>query len=92
MIGLDTRPRRREGLLSQRAEDSRVLLDPQDGQYYALDEVGGRIWDLCDGTRDLAAVVEELCREYDTPAEEVEPDVLAFVAELAEGHLLLVEP
>ena len=91
MIGLDSRPRQREGLLAQRAADTRVLLDPEDGQYYALDEVGGRIWDLCDGTRSVAAVVEEICREYDAPPDEVEPDVLAFVVDMADGRLLLLE-
>jgi len=58
MIGPDTRFRQKEGLLSQRAADTRVLLDPADGNYFALDEVSGRIWDLCDGDRTVAQVVE----------------------------------
>lgn len=91
MIRLEIHPRHREGLLAQRAGETRVLLDPDDGQYYALDEVGGRIWDLCDGTRSVAAVVEEICREYDAPAEDVVPDVLDFLGEMADGHLLVLE-
>jgi pyrroloquinoline quinone biosynthesis protein D len=82
-IGMDERPRRRDGLLAQRAADSRVVLDPASGRYYALDEVSARIWDLCDGSRSVAAMVDDLAAEYDAPREEIEADVLSFLAELA---------
>jgi coenzyme PQQ biosynthesis protein PqqD len=90
-IGLEERMRRREGLLAQRAADSRVVLDPASGEYYALDEVSGRIWDLCDGSRSVAAVVAALCEEYDAPRDEIQADVLAFLAELAGDGLVVRE-
>lgn len=90
-IGMDERPRRREGLLAQRAADSRVVLDPASGQYYALDEVSGRIWDLCDGSRSVTAVVDVLAAEYDAPRAEIEADALAFLAELAGEGLIVRE-
>ena len=90
-IGMDERPRRREGLLLQRAADSRVVLDPASGQYYALDEVSGRIWDLCDGSRSVAAVVDLLAAEYDAPRAEIAADALAFLAELAGEGLIVRE-
>jgi hypothetical protein len=90
-IGLDERPRTRHGLLAQRAADSRVVLDPATGQYYALDEVSGRIWDLCDGSRSVTEVVAALCEEYDAPREEIQADVLALLAELAGDGLVVRE-
>jgi len=93
MIESDTRFRQREGLLAQRAADTRVLLDPADGRYYALDdEVGGRLWDLCDGTRTVAQLVEAICAEYDAPAETVEADVLEFLGDLSADGLLVPLP
>jgi len=89
MIGPDTRLRQRDGLLSQRAADTRVLLDPADGRYFALDEVSGRIWDLCDGTRTVAQLVATLCAEYEAPAETVEADVMEFLGELATDGLVV---
>jgi pyrroloquinoline quinone biosynthesis protein D len=91
MLGPESRFRRREGLLAQRAADARILLNPEDGQYYALDEIGGRVWDLCDGTRSVAAMVEEICREYEAAPEEVQADVLELLAELSDGKLVVQE-
>lgn len=92
MIGSDSRLRRRDRVLTQRAADQWILLDLDGGQYYALDEVSGRIWDLCDGSRDVAALVEALCQDYEAPAETVEADVLAFLGEMVEEKLVVPEP
>ena len=92
MIEPDTRFRQKEGLLAQRAADTRVLLDPADGNYFALDEVSGRIWDLCDGNRTVAEVVATLCAEYDAPTETVEADVMEFLGELLTDGLVIRQP
>jgi trimethylamine:corrinoid methyltransferase-like protein len=92
MITAESRFHRRDRVLVQHAAGKQVLLDLDDGQYYALDEVSGRIWDLCDGTNNVAAVVDAVCRDYDAPAETVEEDVVAFLGEMVEEKLLLQEP
>lgn len=91
-IAADSRFRRRDRVLVQRAAGKHILLDLDDGQYFALDEVSGRIWELCDGTNSVAAVVDAVCRDYDAPAETVEADVVAFLGEMVEEKLLLPEP
>ena len=48
-----------------------VLLDIKSGQYYALDGVAGRIWQLCDGSRDIRQIAAGLLDEYDTQGEPV---------------------
>jgi pyrroloquinoline quinone biosynthesis protein D len=92
MIAPETRYRQKEGLLSQRAADTRVLLDPSDGNYFALDDVSGRIWDLCDGNRTVAEIVAALCAEYDAPQETVEEDVMEFLGELLTDGLVIRQP
>ena len=85
---LVARPRRADEVLAQEAHGQTVLLRLADGGYYALDEVGARIWELCDGDRSLSDVITVLCSEFDAPTEMVTADVLEFVAELrAEGLL-----
>jgi len=91
MITAESRFRRRDRVLVQSVAGKQVLLDLDDGQYYALDEVSGRIWDLCDGTNSVAAVVDAVCRDYDAPAETVEEDVVAFLGEMVEEKLVLQE-
>jgi coenzyme PQQ biosynthesis protein PqqD len=82
-------PRRRERIVAQQAAGQWVLLDVDSGRYYAVDEVGGRIWDLCDGTRTVADIAAVISGEFDAPDDAVMKDVVAFVEELS-GESLLV--
>jgi coenzyme PQQ biosynthesis protein PqqD len=91
MIAPESRLRRRDRVLTQRAAGQWILLDLDGGQYYALDEVSGRIWDLCDGSRDVTALVAALCQDYEAPAETVEADVLSFLGEMVEEKLVVRE-
>jgi coenzyme PQQ biosynthesis protein PqqD len=79
----------RARVLAQRAGDTLVLLDLDAGSYFSLDEVGARVWELCDGQREVAAIVDTLQREYEAPAETVAVDVLALLRELTHERLLV---
>ena len=88
MIALESRPVRAERVLAQTNSESLILLSPDDGQYYTLDEVGARIWDLCDGTRELTEVVSTIHAEYDAPVSAIRAEVLELVAEFARERLV----
>ncbi len=89
MIRLESCLTRREQILTQHAGETVVLLDPNSGEYFALDEVGARIWELCDGTRSVAELVEILCQEYDAPAATIQSDVLELLGDLADAKLVV---
>lgn len=89
MIAPESRFRRRDRVLVQRAAGKQILLDLDDGQYYALDEVSGRIWDLCDGSVTVGTIIDSICQDYDAPPEVIEADVLAFLGEMAAENLLV---
>jgi coenzyme PQQ biosynthesis protein PqqD len=91
LIGPESRLRRRERVLTQRAADQWILLNLDDGQYYALDEVSGRVWDLCDGTRRVTEVVATLAADYDAPQGTIESDVMEFLQEMWDESLILEE-
>lgn len=86
---LDGRLRRQEGILAQEAHGQTVLLRLEDGGYYALDDVGARIWELCDGERAVRDIVTVLCSEFDAPEAVVRSDVLEFIGELQREQLLV---
>lgn len=52
------------------------------GMMHQLNYVGGRIWGLCDGSRDEAAIVELLAGEFDVDPAELASDVAEFINEL----------
>lgn len=84
----EARPRHSPRILWREGEDSVLLLNPDDGQYFALEEPGSRIWGLCDGSRSIAEIAAVLEQEYDAPAETIRADVLELVAALADEKLL----
>jgi coenzyme PQQ synthesis protein D (PqqD) len=85
---LDSRPVPRDGVLVQEMADTRLLLDPETGKYFTLDEVGSRVWALCDG-RAASSIADALCAEYDAPASQIRGDVLELLEELASERLVL---
>ena len=82
-------PQQSTRVVAQQAAGKWVLLDVKTGQYYALDPVAGRIWQLCDGTRTVRQIAEVMSDEYDTAGQAIEDDVVGFVSELV-GESLLV--
>jgi len=64
-----------------------VILDLASGTYFGLNAVGTRIWQLIEQHGRLAAVLDELCREYDAAPEELEADLIGLVSRLAEARL-----
>jgi hypothetical protein len=86
---LSERLRREDGVLAQEANGQTVLLRLSDGGYYALDEVGARIWELCDGERPVAEIVTTLAGEFDAPEATVRADALEFIGDLRRERLLV---
>jgi len=54
------------------------------------DEVGAEILKRCDGVRTLAAIVDDLAAAFDADRAEIERDVRAFLADLAEKRMLVL--
>ena len=83
------KPLRRERVLATRVEDQLALFDVDVGSYYGLDEVGGRVWELCDGSRELSDLVAVIGDEYDAPLDVVASDLKELLADLASENLIV---
>jgi hypothetical protein len=88
----DSYLRRKEQVIAQENAGALVLFNMDDGQYYSLNEIGTRIWELSDGSRSVGQVVSILCEEYDSPAEIVKSDALELLEELVFADLLMEGP
>jgi hypothetical protein len=88
MIGLDSLPRRNQSILARQVQEELILLDPRSGEYYTLDEVGGKIWHLCDGEHTVTEIADAIGQEYDAPRNTIEGDALELLKDLADGHLV----
>lgn len=73
----------------QDIDDSGTVILLQSGMMHQLNLVGGLIWQHCDGQQTLAAIANELAREFSVEHTEVESDVTEFVTDLAERGWLI---
>lgn len=84
------RPQRDERIVWRRGDEGVVVLNPNDGQYFSLDDVGGRIWELSEGDRSIAEIAVLLADEYDADPSLIETDALELLRELRDEGLVTV--
>lgn len=69
-------------------DDEVVVMRLDDGEFFALSGTAAAIWQLIDGRRDRAGLLEALAREYSGNEEEIAVDVDELLAQLREAGLL----
>jgi hypothetical protein len=87
MVALESFLRRGERVLVKHIADACVLLHLETGQYYALNDVGGEVWALCDGGHSVAGIISIISQAYDAPREVIEADVLEILQEFVNEQL-----
>ena len=69
-------------------DDEIVLLDLAHGEYFALDDVGARIWEGLTAGRSLGGLCEALLSSYDVDGLRLREDVASFACDLVEKGLI----
>jgi hypothetical protein len=80
-----------EDIVASDIDDEKVMMSVEKGQYYNLDPVGSRVWELIDKPVNVADLIDALLLKYDVDRETCERDVLAFLEKLREDGILQVE-
>jgi hypothetical protein len=78
-------------VLSREVHGEAILLHLDSGEYFGLDTVGARVWQLIGEKGDLIDVEATLGREYDVDRARLARDVERIVAELIARHLIEIE-
>ena len=71
-------------------EGGGVLLDLDRREYFALDDVAVRMWEVLSDAGTVSSVVECLVLEYDIDRSSLQEDADQFVRTLAERNLVQV--
>ncbi len=80
----------RDGVLFQQLQDEAVLLNLDSGQYFGLDSVGTRIWNLLAEGKPLPQVVSTIVAEYEVESERCAADLVKLLGELESQGLVSV--
>jgi hypothetical protein len=78
-------------VISQEVSGETVLLDLESENYFGLDEVGTRIWQLIKETNDLQAIFQTLLAEYDVSEDRLQQDLDNLLGEIAGLGLIRLE-
>ena len=81
---------RSDDVLFQVVAGEAVLLDLKREQYFGLNDVGTRIWQLLETAGPLQDVCETIAAEYDVDPEIVKADLLELIGALERAGLVKV--
>ncbi len=87
-IHAESRPHLPRGVRLKRDEARQrwTLLAPE--RIFEVDDTAATVLELCDGARDLTAIVAELAARYAAPPAVIEKDVVAMLADLKAKRVL----
>jgi rRNA-processing protein FCF1 len=69
-------------------EGQATIVMPDGSFIHVMNESGSRIWELMDGVRSQAQIVDQICEEFETTREDAERDVRDFLATLSAHNML----
>lgn len=79
-----------DGVLRRSAGDETVLLDLESEEFYGLDGVGARVFELLAEPRSVRALIDTLHTEYAVERDVLSTDLLSLVTELVQRRLVVV--
>ena len=77
--------------LYREVQGEAILLHLDSGEYFGLDGVANRIWQLIVDKGDLDAVADAMAGEFDADADTIASDITRVVDELVAKRLIEVE-
>ena len=78
-------------VIAQEVSGETVLLDLGSEQYFSLDVVGTRIWQMLGESKTPDEIKAQLLTEYDVAGDELERDIQSLIATLLDEGLLSAE-
>lgn len=74
----------KEDYLLERIDGEASVYHPTLTTAVYLNETGALIWELCDGKRSVADIIDTLCDHYPESSAQIEIDVKALISQLTE--------
>ncbi|PKP23164.1 MAG: PqqD family protein [Bacteroidetes bacterium HGW-Bacteroidetes-21] len=77
-------------LLSSQIDGETIMMNMHDGNYYGLNEIASRIWEVIEKPVEFNQLVETLLSEFDVEQETCTKDVSLFLKQLEQKKLIIV--
>lgn len=77
-------------MISSNMDGETVMMSIENGEYYGLNNIGTRIWELLEKKISLSDLIAQLTREFDVKTNECEKDTTTFLNQLIDKKLIIV--
>ncbi len=81
---------RNPDMVASKMDGETVMMSLENSEYYGLNEIGSRIWDLIPEKIQVGQLIDILTNEYDISYDACKKDVMDFLDHLHEKGLLIV--
>lgn len=88
MINLDMRVKANKDIDATDLDGEKVMMNLELGKYFALNQVGSRIWEMVESEITVKDIVETLLNEYDVDKETCEHSVSKYLEVLEKEELI----
>jgi len=82
---------RNDDIIQAEIDGEIVMMSVDNGEYYGLDTVASRIWEMIEAPLSVSAICEQLVGEYDVTEETCLNDVLGFLKDMFENKVILIK-
>lgn len=89
-IDLDSTIARNNEIIFSDMDDEMVMMSIDKGEYYGVNPVGRRIWELLEHPGPVTAICDTLRREYNVTEEQCTREVLDFLNYLFEKEIIKI--
>ena len=83
---------RNEAIVFTDLDDTIVMMDVDEGQYYELDQVGAHIWTLLETSQTAADLCNALAAKFDVDPDTCRRDTLEFLQTASSMRIVHIQP
>ena len=84
----ETTLQRNDEVIEADIDGDKVMMDIESGNYYGLDPVACRIWEILATPMTANQVAEQLIHEFDVSLEQCKTDIQPFIEDMITNQLL----
>jgi len=89
-LSTDTQLKQNPSICSREFDGETVMMNESLENYFGLDEIGTRIWQLLKEQLSLTELCQKLTEEYDVEPKQCLADITPFIEELLKDNMLVV--
>lgn len=82
---------RQTDIVFNKLDDEIVMMSIKNAEYYGLDNIGSRIWEIIEKPTSLKQLLELLLNEFDVNEEKCKSDVIEFLVALEKKNIIKID-